>query len=306
MELFKIKDLVKKYNHTVVINSINFEINQGEFIGLLGPNGAGKTTLIRILLGLIEKTSGEIYYKGQKIENMAMQDRYDFGVILENHGLYETLSVFNNLYFYSSLYNIDNIRERIREVLAKVKLSDKENINVRSLSKGQKQRVAIARSLLHDPGILILDEPALSLDPEGISLLRNLLLDLNNNHNKTILISSHDLSEIENMCKRVILINKGKKIIDDNTKDVIKNYSAPTVSIQDIDLTDTDIDNLLNIKGVLNVRYLGKNCLIMVEDMDASIAIQDFLYNRKIYFKSYDKKLKSLEEIYLDLVREED
>ena len=306
MELFKIKDLVKKYNHTVVINSINFEINQGEFIGLLGPNGAGKTTLIRILLGLIEKTSGEIYYKGQKIENMAMQDRYDFGVILENHGLYETLSVFNNLYFYSSLYNIDNIRERIREVLAKVKLSDKENINVRSLSKGQKQRVAIARSLLHDPGILILDEPALSLDPEGISLLRNLLLDLNNNNNKTILISSHDLSEIENTCKRVILINKGKKIIDDNTKDVIKNYSAPTVSIQDIDLTDTDIDNLLNIKGVLNVRYLGKNCLIMVEDMDASIAIQDFLYNRKIYFKSYDKKLKSLEEIYLDLVREED
>jgi ABC-2 type transport system ATP-binding protein len=306
MELFKIKDLVKKYNHTVVINSMNFEINQGDFIGLLGPNGAGKTTLIRILLGLIEKTSGEIYYKGQKIENMAMQDRYDFGVILENHGLYETLSVFNNLYFYSSLYNIDNIIERIREVLAKVKLSDKENIHVRSLSKGQKQRVAIARSLLHDPGILILDEPALSLDPEGISLLRNLLLDLNNNHNKTILISSHDLSEIENMCKRVILINKGKKIIDDNTKDIIKNYSTPTVSIQDIDLTDTDIDDLLNIKGVLNVQYLGKNCLIMIEDMDISIAIQDFLYNRKIYFKSYDKKLKSLEEIYLDSVREED
>ena len=174
------------------LGGISLEVKKGEIFGLLGPNGAGKTTAIRCIAGLLKPNSGKIYIKDQEMNRLvAHQLRKDLGFLTENHGNYENLTLYENLEFYGSFFNIDNLNARIDSVLEEMGLIERKNMKAGKLSKGQKQRLAIARTILHDPEILFFDEPTAGLDPSASVRVRNLILSLKRS-DRTIFINSHN------------------------------------------------------------------------------------------------------------------
>ena len=185
MKMIEVQDLTKKFNGKTVLNGINFQVNEGEIFGYLGPNGAGKTTTMRIVLGLLKPASGRALVFGKELgDNGELRRRV--GVLLENDGLYERLSAYENLNYYAQLYSVSDIEERIKNLLDFVGLSDRQNDRVGVFSKGMKRRLALARSIIHDPDVLFYDEPSAGLDPEAQKMVRDLILRLAREKGRTI------------------------------------------------------------------------------------------------------------------------
>ncbi|MHA1344381.1 MAG: ABC transporter ATP-binding protein [Promethearchaeota archaeon] len=193
----------------LALDKISFNVRKGEIFGLLGPNGAGKTTTIRLITGLLTPTTGTIYINGTELFNNAHIFREKMGILTENPGSYEMLSVYENLKFFGGFYKINNLEDRIDEILKEFGLFKRKALKAGKLSKGQKQRLALARTLIHDPKILLLDEPTAGLDPEAAVKVRNLILGLKK-ENRTIFINSHNLEEVSKVCDRVAILNKGR------------------------------------------------------------------------------------------------
>ena len=193
------------------LNYISFEVKHGEIFGLLGPNGAGKTTTIRCIAGLLKPNSGTILINGEPLKIQEKSIRYKMGFLTENHGNYNYLSVGDNLRFFGSFYNIDSnvLEDRIDTVLEEMGLIKRKDMKAGKLSKGQKQRLSIARVILHDPQILFFDEPPSGLDPIASIKVRDLILNLKRK-NRTIFINSHNLEEIQKICDRVTILDLGK------------------------------------------------------------------------------------------------
>lgn len=173
MKMIEVQKLSKEFNGKTILNGISFEVKEGEIFGFLGPNGAGKTTTMKIILGLLKPTSGNALVFGKNLgENDNLRRRV--GVLLENDGLYEHLSAYENLNYYAQLYSVSEIEDKIKELLEFVDLSDKQNDKVGTFSKGMKRRLALARSIIHDPEVLFYDEPSSGLDPEAQKMVRAL------------------------------------------------------------------------------------------------------------------------------------
>lgn len=207
-----------------LIKNLNLQIPEKSIYGFLGPNGAGKTTTIRLILGLLHKCTGEISLLGKELENNKMEIFSNIGALVEDAVFYQQLTGFENLKLFSKYRGIKN--ERIKEVLEIVKLTNASDKQVKKYSTGMKQRLGLALALLPDPELLILDEPTNGLDPKGIIEIRELLVDLNKNFNKTILLSSHLLSEIEKICSNVGIINKGEMIYQGTVKNLKEQMMA--------------------------------------------------------------------------------
>jgi len=206
----KEKNLPKDQQEIWALNGISFNVKKGEIFGLLGPNGAGKTTAIRCIAGLLKPVSGKIFINEQELsESIAHELRRQLGFLTENHGNYENLSVFDNLSFFGSFYKIENLNERIDFVLEQMDLLKRKNMKAGKLSKGQKQRLAVARAILHDPEILFFDEPTAGLDPVAAVKVRKLILGLKDNI-RTIFINSHNLEEVQKICDKVAILDLGK------------------------------------------------------------------------------------------------
>lgn len=179
------QNVTKTLNGRTFLDGLSFKVEEGEIFGLLGPNGAGKTTTLKILLGLLKPTSGQALVFGKPLgDNDDLRKRV--GVLLEYDGLYECLSAYENLRYYAQLYQISNLHERITEILDFVELSDRQDSRVGEFSKGMKRRLAIARSIIHDPDVLFLDEPSSGLDPEAQKMVRDLILYLAMEKGRTI------------------------------------------------------------------------------------------------------------------------
>ena len=228
--MLEIKDLVKSYKNVKALNSLNLEIAEGELFGFVGPNGAGKTTTIKILAGLLRPDSGTVRIDGQQMTCGAVELKDKIGYVPDYFGVYDNVRVFEYLEFYAAAYGITGLvaRRRYMELLDMVGLNGREESYVDSLSRGMKQRLGVARALVHNPRLLILDEPASGLDPrtrqEFITMLKEI-----NQCGKTILISSHILSELSEMCTDIGIIEHGQMVLRGSLLDILAmvNSSNP-------------------------------------------------------------------------------
>ncbi|MFP3668337.1 ABC transporter ATP-binding protein [Priestia sp. SIMBA_032] len=215
--ILDVKSISKKVRRRHLVKEVSFQINEGEICGLLGPNGAGKTTLIRLLTGLIKPTGGEVFINNKHIVSQRKEALQNVGAIVESPIFFPYMTGKENLTNLARLHSFHTKQERqqkVKEVLDIVGLTGRENDKVRTYSLGMKQRLGIAQALLGDPYLLILDEPANGLDPMGVRELRELLFTLKRDYNKTILISSHLLDELQRVCDQIVVMREGELIWD--------------------------------------------------------------------------------------------
>ncbi len=244
-----INNLTKRYGVQAAVDGISFEVKTGEIVGFLGPNGAGKTTTMKIITNFIAPTSGEVIIGGKKLTEDAEELKKHIGYLPENNPLYEDIPIIDYLKFVAELQNVPktNITQRVKEIISKVGLNAEKHKKIGELSKGYKQRVGLAQALIHDPEILILDEPTTGLDPNQIVEIRKLIRELGKE--KTVILSTHILPEVEAIADRILIINKGK-IVANGTAESLRNQASDSevlfVSIEDGDSNQifTAIQNL--------------------------------------------------------------
>jgi ABC-type multidrug transport system ATPase subunit len=214
MSVIKVNHLSKHFGSLIAVNDLSFEVNQGDVFGFLGQNGSGKSTTIRMLLSLIHPTSGAIELFGMPLATKRNEILEEVGAIIERPDLYPYLTAKEHLQLFAKLRKKNIPPTQIDETLVKVGLIDRAKDKVNTFSLGMKQRLGIAIALVHNPSLIILDEPTNGLDPQGISDIRNLIKQLAQQEGKTILVSSHLLSEIEQMATQIMIIHKGKKVAE--------------------------------------------------------------------------------------------
>lgn len=218
--LISVTGLEKQFEEVKAVDNLSFSVYPGDIYGFLGQNGAGKSTTIRMLLTLITPTAGSIEMFGYKLPHHRSEILRQVGAIIERPDLYKFLSAYDNLEMFARLSGIKPTRAQLMTQLEKVGLADRAQSKVKTYSQGMKQRLGIAISLIHDPKLIILDEPTNGLDPQGIADVRRMILELRNEHQKTVIVSSHLLNEIEQVATRMIIIHKGKKVVEGSTAEL--------------------------------------------------------------------------------------
>jgi lipooligosaccharide transport system ATP-binding protein len=230
MDLIVVKNLVKKFGDFTAVNGINFSVKQGESFGLLGPNGAGKSSTMRIIGATSQRTSGEVLILGKDPEQAGPQIRAHLGVVPQQDNLDEELTCAENLYIYGRYFGLPKttVKNKLDELLEFAQLLDKKNSKVKSLSGGMKRRLTIARALVSDPDILMLDEPTTGLDPQARHILWDRLFRLKEK-GVTLLITTHHMDEAEQLCDRLMVLDKGEIMAEGSPAELIKKYSTKEV-----------------------------------------------------------------------------
>lgn len=257
--MIEVKNLTKYYNNFLALDKISFHVKGGEIFSFLGPNGAGKTTTFKILTGLIKATSGQVYVMGFDINKEPHEFKFKIGVLFEQPYLYERLTSFQNLYFFSKIYKVE--KYKIDKLLEEVDLFDKRNSLAGNLSKGQKQRLSIARTLLHDPEILFLDEPTSGLDPASAIEVRKIINKLCAS-GKTIFLTTHYMEEADQLSHHLAIINSGNIITTDTPENLKEKHGEKKLEIKYIsngrvDLKTFTLSNKADFKEISEI--LGEN-----------------------------------------------
>ena len=222
--IIEIKELKKIYNKTIAVDNLNFEIQKGQIIGLLGPNGCGKSTTIGMMLGLIKPTSGSVIINNKNIENNRTSLLEKMNFISPYVELPKKLTVEENLKVYARLYGVKNLKEKIDNLIEKLNLIEFKSRKTGELSSGQKNRVSLAKALINDPEILLLDEPTASLDPDVGDYIRSFIENFVSNKGSTILLASHNMNEVERLCHEVMMMKNGKIIDRGTSSDLINKH----------------------------------------------------------------------------------
>ncbi|MGG3928201.1 ABC transporter ATP-binding protein [Metabacillus fastidiosus] len=292
------KNLTKKYKDQTIVDQLNIEVKQGEIYGFLGPNGAGKTTTIRMLLGLIRPTVGEVKIFNQELKQNRMSILKKVGSLVETPTYYGHLTGYENLEAARRLLRIKNDK-RVDEVLQLMRLIGAKDKKVRDYSLGMKQRLAIATALLNHPQLLILDEPTNGLDPAGIQEIRELIREMPRKYEMTILVSSHLLSEIDLMATEVGIIHKGKMLFQDSI-DVLRKESEPKLRIK----VGNPIQAAKCLEQIgIKAFFEGNKEFFYVRESKPGIAgeVNKFLVENGFIVSRLEGIKKSLEDIFLDL-----
>jgi ABC-2 type transport system ATP-binding protein len=225
-----VKELVKMYGNQCAVDQVTFGINSGEIVGFIGPNGAGKSTVMKIICGYISATSGLVSVNGFDVEKQSMDVRRNIGYLPEHNPLYLDMFVKEYLTFVAGLFKLgSSTKQRISDIVEATGLGNEQHKKIGALSKGYRQRVGLAQALIHDPEVLILDEPTTGLDPNQIIEIRTLISELGKS--KTVLLSTHIMQEVEAICGKTIIINKGKIVADAAVNELVKQYDK---SLEDI------------------------------------------------------------------------
>lgn len=238
--IIKVRNLSKKFGSFEAVKDVSFTVHKGDVFGFLGPNGAGKSTTIRCLLSLISPDNGTIELFGKSLHKNRSEILANIGSIIEKPDFYKYLSAQKNLEIFARISGANVSKKEILEMLDFVGLGNRAKHKVKGFSHGMKQRLGIAQTLLHQPELIILDEPTTGLDPQGIIEIRNLILRLKNEQNKTILLSSHQLSEIELIANRMVIINQGKSIVEGSVEELLN--SEETIVRVEIDGIEPAMD----------------------------------------------------------------
>lgn len=306
MTVIAAEGLSKSFQGKTVLDRISFAVEEGEVFGFLGPNGAGKTTTIRLLLGLLDPTAGTARVLGESLaENTGIRRR--IGVLLENNGVSDRLSAYENLLFSAQIYSVENPRERICEILSFVGLGERMYDPVGVYSSGMKRKLGLARATLHDPDILFLDEPTAGLDPEAQRMVRDLILDLSRDEGRTIFLCSHNLDEVERICTRVSILAGGRIRACDTVGNLRqeKNQRKYLVIPAEPGQAGRAYDLILEIPGSIGcIRRNGAVEITLPEGGNPS-AILVHLIRNGIRIDELKRMTQSLEDIYLRTVSEE-
>jgi len=240
------KNLTKEYDGFRAVDNLNLKVEKGQIYGFLGPNGAGKTTTILMLLGILKPTEGEIYIMGESLSKNPLDIKRRIGVVSEKQYLYKDMTAWEYLNFFADLYGVKNKEKRIDELLSAVNLIDVKDRKLGAFSRGMQQKLGFTRALLHDPDLLLLDEPVSGLDPTGIKQIRD-LIEKENKKGRTVFISSHLLSEVEKLCSKVAIINRGKLLAEDSM-DNLRRKLTDFVQIE-VELTEVSKDILDTLRA---------------------------------------------------------
>jgi ABC-2 type transport system ATP-binding protein len=235
-EIVSVHNLHKQFDEIKAVNGLSFTVNEGDVYGFLGENGAGKSTTIRMMLTLIKPSEGDITLFGRSLPGHRNEVLRQVGAVIERPDLYKYLSAYDNLSIFARLSGLKVNRKLLMDQLDRVGLADRSSSRVKTYSQGMKQRLGIAVALVHDPQLIILDEPTNGLDPQGIADMRKLILGLSRDHGKTVIVSSHLLTEIEQVANRMIIIHKGEKI----TEGEVSVLLDPSHTIVEIQTTDDE------------------------------------------------------------------
>jgi len=302
------KNLTKRYRDLIAVNGLSFSVEQGEIFGFLGPNGAGKTTTILMLLGLTEPNGGEIGVCGFDPARQPLEVKKRVGYLPENPGFYDDLSGRENLLYIARLNRIpeNEAHERIDRLLQQVVLSNDANRNVKEYSRGMKQRLGIAEVLVKEPQVLILDEPTLGLDPDGAARILELISGLSRERGLTVLLSSHMLHQVQQMCHRVGIIVKGKMIVQG---EVDKLGSAAFGERQwnfllEVEGATNGVENeLRTLPGVAAIEPRSRGWFLRCTQ-DVRSAVVSLVARRGLSLLQLRSEDTTLEEIYLKYFRE--
>lgn len=232
--IVNVTGLTKQFKNLTAVRDLSFSVNEGDVYGFLGQNGAGKSTTLRMLVSLVEPSAGEVEIFGKKLRTHRNEILREVGAVIEKPDVYKYLSAYENLKLFARLSGVKITNEKLMSQLDQVGLAARAKDTVKTFSQGMKQRLGIAIALVHDPTLIILDEPTNGLDPQGIADIRNLILHLSNDLKRTLIISSHLLSEIEQVATRVLIIDKGSKIIEGNATELF-DPSQTIVELQTFD-----------------------------------------------------------------------
>lgn len=232
--IVNVTGLTKQFKNLTAVRNLSFSVNEGDVYGFLGQNGAGKSTTLRMLVSLIEPSAGEVEIFGKKLRIHRNEILREVGAVIEKPDVYKYLSAYENLKLFARLSGVKITDEKLMSQLDQVGLASRAKDTVKTFSQGMKQRLGIAIALVHNPKLIILDEPTNGLDPQGIADIRNLVLHLSKDLKKTLIISSHLLSEIEQVATRVLIIDKGSKIIEGNALELF-DPSQTIVELQTFD-----------------------------------------------------------------------
>ena len=301
--MVEVKDLTKYYGSVLAVDNVSFKVEKGEVIGFLGPNGAGKTTTLRIITGFIPQTSGEVYVNGVPVSEENTETKEYIGYLPENNPLYEHLLAKEYLGFIADVRGIKNKEERIGYVSEKCGITDVLNRFIGELSKGYRQRVGLAAALLHDPEILILDEPTSGLDPNQVAEIRNLIKELEKD--KTVIISTHILQEVEALSTRVIIIHKGRIVADDKIENLSSLVEGKDLLTLKIKKDGKDPLKILSHLG--NVGTIKEDAQEMEVSIESEGDIREEVFkqcaNNGIILLEMSRRRRSLEEIFRELTR---
>lgn len=309
MNIIEVKNLTKKYGNFTAVDSISFDVGQGEIVGFLGPNGAGKSTTLRVLTGYFPPTRGNCKIMGFDMEENPIPAKTKIGYLPENNPLYNEMKVIEYLEFIGELRKLNNSSARIKEVVNTCGLKNVVLKAIGELSKGYRQRVGLAQSIIHEPEILVMDEPTEGLDPNQIVEVRELIKELG--QKKTVIISTHRLSEVEATCKRVIIINRGK-IIADAPKDEMHRLATGETIIE-LELKAPKekvlsiVKEMAGVKGIQVQSEQGDITKYSIEtapNIDLREAISKTCMANNWMIVGIQKKTASLEDIFRELTQE--
>jgi ABC-2 type transport system ATP-binding protein len=297
----QVNNITKIYGTQHALHNVSFEVGSNEIVGFLGPNGAGKSTMMKILTCYIPPTQGEAKVCGFDIATNSLEVRKNIGYLPEHNPLYLDMYVKEFLEFIGNIHKIKNCRSRVKEMIGITGLQLEQSKKIGALSKGYRQRVGLAQAMIHDPKVLIMDEPTTGLDPNQLEEIRALIKSLG--RQKTVMLSTHIMQEVEAICDKAIIINKGEIVANDETANLRKNTSRQLITVE----FDKEVQEaiLLSIQGVEEVKFIQKNTWQLISSSLADIRkeIFDFAVQNNISVLTLNKEEQKMEDVFKKLTK---
>lgn len=293
----EVKNITKVYGEQRALDNVSFQINSGEIVGFLGPNGAGKSTMMKILTCFIPQSEGEAKVCGFDVSEHAIDVRKNVGYLPEHNPLYLDMYVKEYLQFIAGLHQLSNKKQLVDQMIERVGLGIEQNKQIGALSKGYRQRVGLAQAMIHDPKVLILDEPTTGLDPNQIVEIRNLISEIGKE--KTVMMSTHIMQEVEAICNRVIIINKGKIAADDSAKNIRSKQEKNEVITVEFS-APVKILQLKGIQGVKKLEEFGENKyhVLTTGKEDVRPKLFSFAVENGVEVLTLQKEEQTMEQIF--------
>jgi ABC-2 type transport system ATP-binding protein len=298
----QVESVTKMYGGQRALDKVSFTVNSGEIIGILGPNGAGKSTIMKVITGFLRPDEGEVRVNGRLIDEDTTGLRHQIGYLPENNPLYTDLYVTEYLEYVAGIYHLKSVKSCVSEVIGLTGLEREKHKKIGTLSKGYRQRVGIAQALIHDPSVLILDEPTSGLDPSQIVEIRHLIRNIS--HDKTVMLTTHIMQEVEALCDRIIIINHGKIVATDTPATIKRLLNSKLQRVHVEFAENIAADKLLGINGVTEINPVAPGTFVIGGgETDLRPLIFSFAVTNGLTILTLNKEESTLENVFLEITR---